>query len=155
MAECVLVPTEPKHLHQIAPLLRDADARECAAAGVETKHALWQSYRGSAFRETAYIGDELAAVYGIAGTPLSGIGEGWLLTTNACQKSPLSFVKTFRRRLSEILPVFPYIYGYVADSYVSSIGLLKLLGFNLSEPIPMAPTGIAFRRYEIGERRWA
>lgn len=155
MAECRIVAAEPKHLHAIAPLLRDLDVRECAAAGVSTKRALWQSYRASGFRETAYMGDELAAVYGIAGTPLTGIGNGWLLTTNACQQSPLAFVKTFRRRLSEILPVFPYIYGYVADSYVSSIGLLKLLGFNLSEPMPMAPTGIAFRRYEIGERRWA
>lgn len=154
MAECRIVTAEAKHIHEIAPRLREADASECIAAGVGATKALWRSYRASGFREAAYIGDELAAVYGISGTPLSGIGSGWLLTTQACQKSPVIFVKTFRRRLSEVLPVFPYIYGYVADSYVASIGLLKLLGFRLSEPLPLPPNGITFRRYEVGERKW-
>lgn len=155
MAECTIFEACPRHIQEIAPLLRDDDAAECAAAGVTNREALWASYRASGYRKAAFIRGDLAAVYGISGSVLGGRGSGWLLTTAACAQNQLTFVKTFRRELAGVMPVFPYIYGYVADSYTASKRLLQMLGFSLGEPKPMGISGAPFRRFEIGDRKWA
>ncbi len=116
--------------------------------GVTPEYALEVSLRGSLIAKTAFVDGEIAAMYGVGGVALSAVGEPWLLTAPVIERIPVSFVKECRRGLVTWLDIFPRLEGYVDASYGKACGLLAMLGFTLSEPIPLGPQAAPFRRYE-------
>jgi hypothetical protein len=144
-----IVPTEPSHLAIIADRLRFDDVDELAAAGLTPHGALWRSYRRSIFCQTAFVGDDIAAVFGVGGCPLGRVGEPWLLTAPAVELAKTAMILEGRGFARQMLGVFPELRGKVSADYRRACRFLEVLGFNLSEPFAFGPRLALFREYTL------
>ena len=144
-----ITPAAPCHISAMADRLRTGDLAEIEAAGLRPGRALWRSYRGSIYAKTAFVGGEIAAVWGLSGSPLGMYGQPWLLTTPAAEKAKTEFLRTGRREVATMLSVCPVLLGYVDTNYRKALRLLEKLGFDLEEPLPFGARGALFRRYRI------
>lgn len=144
-----IIESEPKHVRLLAEKLRDDDRREIDCAGLPVMKAIWRSYRHGIIRRTAFVDNEIAAMFGLSSTVLLGnSGNPWLLTTAQVEKVPVSFVKEGRKCVQEMLDVYPVLFSYVDAKYARAIKFLKLLGFTVGRPEPFGVNGAPFCRFE-------
>lgn len=149
MHSCVIVPARPEHVAILAVNLRGGDCLEILSCGISAKRAIWRSYRTSVIVSTGYIDGELAAMFGCGGSMLGAVGTPWLLTTPAVERAPLLFVRNVRAEVGKMLELFPRLTGYVADAYPQAVGMLRMVGFTVGEPVPLGPNRAAFREYTM------
>lgn len=144
-----IVETQPSHLSALANNLRPDDAREIENGGWGVRQGIWRSYRSATMRKTVLIDGEVAAVYGVGGVVLSGIGTPWLLTTAAVERYPLGSTLLARQELAAMLTMYPVLRNVVDASYHRAVRILQLLGFSMSDPFPFGPKRAMFRRFEM------
>ena len=143
------VPTEACHVQAIAERLRADDVLEVQAAGLTPRGAIWRSWRRSIFANTIFVGDEIAAVYGVGGCPLGRVGEPWLLTTPAVERAKAATLMEGRAFVHQMLAIFPELKGKVSADYRRAVRFLEVLGFTLSEPFAFGPHDRLFREYHM------
>lgn len=143
-----IVPAVPSHVAAIVRALREADVREIRCLGVPVRRGVWLSYRLALLRRTALVDGEVAAMWGVGGTPLSRVGRPWMLTTPAVERAVFTFVRKYRSEVQEMLGLFPALENYVDASYEGAIRLLRLGGFTVHEATPMGAAGAPFCRFE-------
>ena len=51
--------------------------------------------------------------------------------------------------VGKMLGIYPEMRGFVDSRYAGALGLLRLLGFDLSEPVPFGPLRAPFCQYTI------
>lgn len=144
-----IVDATAEHVRLLGTRLRVEDQIEVTSAGLTPKQAVWRSWRHALIRRTAFIGDEIAAMWGVNGTVLGNTGNPWLLTTSAIEKMPLAFLKEARREVGEMLEGHPVLSNHVAASYTRAIRFLRLLGFTVDEPRPFGPLRAPFCRFHM------
>lgn len=145
-----IFPSTSAHVRALAAQLRPGDQHEIEIFGFPTNKALWRSFKGSFLRHTAFIDDEIAAMWGVGGAPMGQTGQPWLLTSAAVENiPPLRFVHIYQQEVLRMLKVFPILVNYVDASYTKAVRLLDIIGFNLSEPEPLGPKGAMFRKFEM------
>ena len=147
MAEVTVLSTLPCHIAALN--MRDADKSEIEAAGLRPGQALWHSYRHSFFSRTALVGKDVAAIWGLGGSPMGRIGNPWLLTAPPVEKVKHTFIRKGRSEVAEMLTICPTLIGVVDAKYLKAIRLLEMLGFEMDEPLPFGAHGAPFRRYHI------
>lgn len=148
-----ITPSTPAHVRLISVKLRAGDKDEVEAAGLRPGQAVWRSWRGSLFSKVALVDGELAAIWGMGGSPFGKVGEPWLLTTPAVERVKLAFVKTARREVADMLLLCPALQGYVDASYTKAVRLLEMVGFKVENPLPFGRYGAPFRRYRMERPR--
>lgn len=148
-----IVPTAIDHIRSIAGQLRAGDAAELRAVGVPPFKSLWRSYRGSTIAKTAFVDGEIAAIWGLDGSPLKRIGRPWLLTAPPVERVKVSFLRIARTEVAMMLALCPELRGYVDGRYDMALRLLLALGFELSAEFPFGPTGAPFRQYTMRRHR--
>lgn len=147
--EVKIVQTTAAHIREIGEKLRHDDLNEIVALGYPHK-ILWRSYKRSFMTKTAFVNGRIAAVWGIGGTPLGGIGNPWLLTTDEVNKiSPLAFTRIYQQEVIKMINIFPRLANYVDASYNKAIRLLDIIGFALGEPEPIGKNGEMFIKFEM------
>lgn len=115
--------------------LRKADRLEVKRLGFNDPYdALFYAYRHAIIKRTAFVDDEIAAMWGVCGSPLSVIGQPYLLTTETVERAALTFVKKFKSESDEMLKIFPVLENYVDAEYKGAIKLLQIAGFTVEEP---------------------
>jgi hypothetical protein len=130
--------------------LRLEDAAEVLSVGLTPQKALWQSYKKSTMRKTAFVDGDIAAMWGICGVTMGQIGRPWLLTTPAVEKvSPLFFARVYQKEVLEMLHFFPKLVNYVHADYTKAVRLLDIIGFTLSEAEGLGVAGVLFHRFEM------
>jgi hypothetical protein len=149
MRECRIVPAEAAHCALLAANLRKDDADEVRAFGESRIRAVNRAFRSGFMCRTAFVGDEIAAMWGLGGNVLSNVGHPWLLTTPVCERVPVTFVKVGKAQLAAMLALRPVLYDYVAAKYTRAIGFLKLLGFTISDPAPFGRHQQLFCKFEL------
>jgi hypothetical protein len=150
MPHIEIIDSLPEHVSQLCHSMRENDAREATCLGLLPHHELWRSYRKSILRRTVFIDGEIAAMWGVVGTPLGIRGCPWFITGRPCDKvSPVLFALAYRQELRVARRLFPLLVNYVHAEYNGSVRLLALMGFKLGPPIPIAPTGALFRECKI------
>jgi hypothetical protein len=148
-AEIILTPAERRHVMALAPTLRHADCCEILAAGLTPHQALWESWERSLTATTAFIDGEVAAMWGMGGSPFSGVGQPWLLTAPAVERVPRAFLEIGRAEVGRMLTICPVLVGIVDGSYRKALRLLAALGYTVGEPFPYGPHGALFRPYRM------
>jgi hypothetical protein len=144
--EIIIIPTVPAHLREMAGILRPEDEQEIVSFGLTPKKALWQSYRHSVLRKTAFIDGKLAALWGCSGTLLSDNGRPWLMTTPEVKRiSPLKFTRIYQQEALAMLEMFGQLCNFVETSYTEAIRLLEISGFTVEPPESLGPNGESFR----------
>lgn len=141
--------TEPSHVRELGNNLRAADRSEIQAAGMTGQRALWRSYRAAYYSATAVVDGEVAAIWGVGGSPLGRIGRPWLLTAPVIERVRLAFIREARVETGKMLAIYPEMRGFVDSRYKGALRLLRTLGFDLSEPVPFGPHAVPFCQYSI------
>ena len=129
--------------------IRAADNAENEAAGFTSRHALWKSYRNSMMSMSAFIDDEIAAMWGMAGSPLGTVGRPWLMTTPIVESVKKTFFRVGAIEAARMLEICPRLEGVVDATYLGACRLLEIWGFELGETVLIGPTRQPFRRYSM------
>jgi hypothetical protein len=150
MPAYTIVDAEPAHLDELHARLRALDCLELTACGTSARVHLQQCYDGAVLRKTAFVEDQIAAMWGLqCGTLLSGEAYPWFLTAAAVERVPIAVVKEARKHLAEMLEVRSRLVNYVLASYAGAVRLIGVLGFRLGPPQPIGKDGVLFRRFEM------
>ena len=145
-----VIPSIPAHVPELVRNLREADRREMTCLGFLPRRVVWRSYKGSIMRRTCMIDDQVGAMWGVSGTIADRVARPWLLTTPLVEAAYSEIgLKIAREELNKMLEAFGHLQNYVDASYTKAIRLLKILGFEIQQPEPMAPTGALFRRFDL------
>lgn len=125
--------------------LRAGDALECYAFQLSPAVAIVKSVRESVFTYIALADGELIATGGCAmGSPLSGVGHPWLLTTTLAEQHKMLIARQSKRYIEFLLTRFNRLEVFVAAEYLRSQMWLEWLGFSApGAAIPLG-TGIPF-----------
>ncbi len=151
-----IVPTEVTHLYQLAKALRPKDRAEIEAGGVSVNKALYRAFRNSIMVKTAFVGEEIAAIWGLCVgwrpgvSPLSDLAVPWLHTTHAVERVPVSFVRVARKELAEMKRMRCRLESFVAADYGQAVKLLRNLGFVVEDPKPIGVNAAPFCRFHMG-----
>jgi hypothetical protein len=151
-----IVPAEIDHVYALAKVLRPRDAAEIAGSGHSAKRSLYRGFRNSILCRTAFVGADIAAMWGLCVglhpgvSPLGDLGVPWLLTSSAVERVPVSFVKVAKAELALMRANRRRLESYVAADYVQAVRLLRILGFTIEWPAPIGVKGEMFSRFHIG-----
>jgi hypothetical protein len=141
-----------EHATELARCLRADDVLELLAAGTTPLKGLMHAYRSSVVAKTAFVDGDIAAMWGISGSPLQRIGRPWLLTALPVERVKVSFLRIARAEVATMLAFCPELRGYVDARYSRALRLLSVVGFELSAEFPFGPNGLAFRQYCMRRR---
>ncbi len=162
MTDYRIVPAKPIHAGMMSLRMRAEDRAEIEGLGYrDVRRTLRLLVRSSSLSRAAFVGDEIAALWGISNTLLSGTARGWLVTTATIERIPLAFFRECRRGIDEILARTPLLVSQVAFSYDRAIRFYKLLGFDIGEPLPIGANGEYYCAIRIAgvrseaEAQWA
>lgn len=144
-----IVDTTAAHIRELGANMRKEDALEAERLGYVPHRILFRSYRNSLLCRTGFVGDDVASVWGVCGNPLGHVGIPWLITSEKVRSTinPVDFALIYRQEMRGIAKMFPLLENWVDSTYNDSIRLLKLIGFNVDNPMPRGPYGAMFRRF--------
>jgi|SRR5262245_2659205 len=135
-----IVPATFAHLDYLREHMRLGERLEIACLGVTPELALTASYGGSLYARTGIVDGRIAAVWGVGGCALGGIGEPWLVTTPVVEQVPIRFIKVARAEVGQMLGLFPVLSNYVTVQYRQACRFLEVVGFRLSDPFAVNGT---------------
>lgn len=145
-----VIPATESHARALIRTLRAPDRAEIMAAGLRPGRAVMDSLRGSVWSKAALIDGDVAALWGVGGSLLGGVGRPWFLTGAAFERVPaLRFVRIYRAQVVSMLETFATLENFVDAAYTSAVRMLILAGFRLDDPSPYGPRGALFRRFEM------
>lgn len=151
-----IVPAEVEHVYLLADKLRARDAKEIRDCGIKPRRALYRAFRNSVMCKTAFVGTDIAAMWGLCVglrpgvSPLSDLGVPWLHTSDAVERVPVSFVKVAKAELALMRANRRRLESFVAADYPQAIRLLRVLGFTVEKPAPIGANGAEFCRFHLG-----
>lgn len=142
------------HAREIGRSMRPADAAEVLASGgylpeaaarrsLNLSHAAW----------AAYLGDELLAVFGVIPTEGGG-GIGWLLSTTAVDRHPLTFWRESKKVLAVLRDHYPFLKNMVDARYTQAVSWLRRLGFDVGQAVPFGKAQLPFHPVIIRRSLW-
>lgn len=145
-----LLPATEAHARELIRSLRDADRAEIVSAGSRPGRAVLVSWRDAVIRRAALVDGEVAALWGVGGSLLGGVGVPWFLTGAAFERiPPLRFARIYRAEVVSMLGLFMRLENFVDATYIGAIRMLILAGFRLDDPKPYGPRGAMFCRFEM------
>lgn len=129
-------PAQAGDADALAPHLRQADLAEIAAgSGRDPLEVLRLGIAHSTRSWTAWVGDEVFAIFGVG--PLSlvgGIGAPWLLGSDLIDKHPHAFIRHARPYIAQMRALFPTLRNVVHAENAKAIRWLKRAGFQIFAP---------------------
>lgn len=150
MSKIEIVPATLEHVQALGQCMNDEDMQEAVAGGLVPRRALWRGWKQSLIRYAALVDGEIAAMWGVSGSIMGGIGVPWLVTARAARKvSPHEFRKIYVNEVRKMLEIYPVLVNYVDARYDGAVRMLKISGFNLDEPAPLGKFRRMFRKFML------
>lgn len=148
-------PAIPSDADLLAPQLRPQDVIEIQAMHgrhVDLAEAVRTAIRCSSSAWTAFLGDEIAMVGGVAdvGSLLTGnIGSPWLLGSRVMFARPGVLTRVGRRYVAFMHTTYPDLVNFIDARNDRSIAWLQRLGFTVhtGRPLEMGPDRMTFYRF--------
>ena len=131
--------------------LRAEDRCEVAALGADPEKAVLQSLRDSDMAWTALVNGAPAMMFGVGGNLFSERGFVWALGTDECTKHPREMLIFGRRKVKEMLNVYPVLENYCDARYDKALRWLKRIGFRVSDPVKWGKNGELFCKITVQE----
>lgn len=149
MTDVRLVPATPELAAAFVPLLREEDAAEAVALGLEPYEALRSSVANAEESYVLTFDGELACIFGISmpsRTVLAGGGPvlAWLLTTHAVTRHKKTFLRVSRAIVTDFLLRYEALVNVIDARYVGALRWARWLGFEVLPPTPVGPQGMLF-----------
>ena len=125
--------TNPFHLREMSQAMSSDSIEIAKGLGTTPLRALWASYRKSVYCKSIFIGNEIVAIFGLAGSIFGDTGNPWLICAPAVEDYPFRTAFVYKRELQEMQKMFPVLEEYVPADNEKSIRLLTLMGFKVSK----------------------
>lgn len=123
-------------VEKLSKTIRVKDRKEAEALGMSAEKALYLTFKHGLLRRTAFIDGEVAAMWGVTGTPFSLVGIPYLVTGELSEKiTPLEFCRIYKKEVEVMNGLFPILENYVDASYTEAVRLLKITGFELTPEV--------------------
>ena len=133
----------------IADRLRQADRAEVLATGATCRSAVEGSRRLSDYVWTGLIDGGPAMLFGCGISLVSTAAEVWALGTDECTRAPREMLIYGRRKIREMLDIYPEMQNYCDARYHAAHRWLKKLGFTVHPAEPHGPKGELFCKITI------
>ena len=135
--------------------MRPEDAAEVMAShGLSPVEAIIESWANSKEAWTVRFNGEVAAMYGIVltpwGTALTPVAVGWLLTTTAVDRHPVTFFKESKRIVKELAERYGVLTNFVDARYGKALNWARRLGFDVQQVITFGRNGEPFNPISYG-----
>ena len=138
MVSVEIVPATLAHVQIIGETMNDEDRDEIEAAGLVPRRALWRGWKNSIMRYTALVDNVPAAIWGVEGSVMGGVGVVWFITAKKAREvSPHRFRSIYVGEVRKMLEIYDTLVNCVAVEYDGAVRMLKIAGFNLDEPQPL------------------
>lgn len=135
----------------LVPSIRQADADEVKALGLELSRSLKNSIQYSEFSKTVTVDGQIAIMFGCLNRcVMSKQGMPWFLTTEIVTNNKIWFARNTKRLMALYFYGFNHLENIVDARYTESIKWLKWLGFTVEEPYT-AGDGYQFHKFWIKE----
>lgn len=135
-----------KHMKELQQNLRPADRMEVIGMGGDLDEVMRVTWADSLMTKVAIVDGKVAAVWGVGGTALGGVGRPWMLTTPVFETVKFTAVRKASRELGKWLMIFHRLENYVDATYRGACRFLEVLGFRLEEPTRIS-SGMMVRRF--------
>lgn len=134
----------------LADRLRRADRDEVLALGFRSPLlALESSFASSDAAFTGLIDGVPAMMFGVGAPLFAESGTVWALGTDVLTAHPREMLVYGRRKIRELLELFPFLENWCDARYTAAHRWLKRIGFTLSDPLPHGPHGEEFVKISI------
>lgn len=141
-----IVDATPRHMRELQRHMREADRAEVIGMSGDLDQAMRVTWNESMMTKAAILDGKVAAVWGVGGTALGGVGRPWMLTTPAFERLKFKAVRTAYSEVSKWLAIFPRLENHVDAAYRGACRFLEVLGFRLGEPTRL-PSGMMVRMF--------
>lgn len=152
MAKISFRKTKQEDIAYVAARLREADRRETIALGLRPELALELSAASSDFVWTGLIDDEPSLIFGCSQGVLSDCGEVWALGTDKCSRYPREMLLYGRRKLREMLEIYPVLENHCDARYEAALRWLPRIGFTVGKPEPYGMNNAPFCKISARRR---
>lgn len=116
--------------YELAPKLREADAREVMASGGFTPlDALVESFKLSEETNSIIHNDEVIGMFGCGSCEHTGGGVPWMLASDKITDISRQFLRESRKWIEKVQDEYPLLYNYVSAENEIAITWLSFLGF--------------------------
>lgn len=141
---------QTEHIQLLVGKVREHDAMEFAAMGETPASVLRSALSVSHHAYTAWVGEEVMCIFGIADmSVLGGRGCPWLVGSDLIDKHR----RWFLSRCKEALPIISQSYSHLENCVdarnVRAIRWLRWLGFTIHPAAPWGILGEPFHRFEM------
>lgn len=149
MNQVEIVMATPDHVRELGENMRSADAMEAQKLGFVPHRLLWRTYKRSLFARAGLIHGQVYAMWGVCGNALGEIGQPWFVTREgvATMLSPVDFAMIYRREVNKMQKMFPVLENWVDSSYTEAVRLMRIVGFNVDNPMPHGKHQVLFSRF--------
>jgi hypothetical protein len=145
-----LVPASVVHVGPIATRMRPADVAECAAFGHSPKEALRRGIAASVDCFTALVNGRPEAMMGLRpGNLLEGLGQPWMLGTEAIYENPRAMLALGPKVIALWRDSTPNLRNLVWSENVRAIRMLRRWGFEIGDEVEMI-RGLTFVNFTMG-----
>ena len=135
----------------VADRLREADRNEVVAMGTTPRMAVEYSRQLSDFAWTGLIDGVPAMLFGCGSSLVSVTADVWALGTDECTKLPREMLIYGRKKIGEMLDIYPEMQNYCDARYHAAHRWLKKLGFTVHPAGPHGPNGEPFCKITISK----
>lgn len=121
---------------ELAPRMREADAREVMASGGYTPlDALLVSLVNADETNTIIHEDKVIGMFGVGTCDESGMGIPWMLASEEINDISFQFLRESRYWIRRVQDKYPLLYNYVAAENTVAVQWLRFLGFKFIREI--------------------
>lgn len=138
MTDFTVIEARPWHCGQMTRILRIEQTAAMAGAGIDVHRELRTMFDNSMFRRAWLIDGRLAAMGGVAGSPLESTAYLWMAMSREAQRHPVALVKMLRGQLREARATHPMLVTTLLPEDEASIRFAVFMGFHIRRSGPGA-----------------
>lgn len=121
------------HAFSLATRLRSREKEAYEQLG-DAYETIVQEMRRSLYSYAVLYEGQVIAIYGVKGVPIGTSAYLWLVCSDQCERHPITFLRTSRRIIDELLTRFSRVHGLVLCDFEKSVRWLRWIGCDMHEP---------------------
>lgn len=149
MTKFSVIEARPWHCGQMSRLLRDEQVEAMANYGGDVHREMRQMFDNSAYRRAWLIDDKLAALGGVAGSPLETTAYVWVAISKKAQRYPVALIKLMRDQLQKAKATHAMLVTSILPDDPASLRFAVFLGFHAGRDGRSGPALSRFSRHDL------
>lgn len=134
---------------RVARALRAEHQTASARVGVDVHRGLTDIFGKSYYRKALLVDGQVAALWGVAGSPLSPMGFAWMAITDKLTAYPVTVARLARAELAEMAKPHVELQTTIIDGDEAAKRLMVFLGWHVTDHGEGAPAETRYGRKRL------